>query len=171
MTWSHPALPGEDAQISDDQAYSGTNSLVILSNNDVLLYTNLNSGHYLVEFWMYILDGKLGYYNFQQVYTGDTTGVWAFSAYFYSGGVGNLVIAAQQFPFEWTEGEWFTCSHEIDIDSDTASIFIGGTEIYSWPWSTAQGVPPANLDGIDFYGLPDPPGSQYYLDDVSIVAL
>jgi hypothetical protein len=167
ICWSDPPLPDEPAYVSDTMALSGKLSLNIVDNNDVVWLLEFKDGHYQIEFDMFIQKGKVGYYNFQQVFAQ----VWAFEMYFYSGGVGNCIIAGKQYSFEFTEGGWLKATLDVDIDADTATILIDDVEVITWPWSTAQGTPPGACYGIDFYGAPDPPGSDYYMDNVRYRAL
>ena len=172
VAWSDPALPEEDAMISDTQSYSKPNSLYLVDNNDVVTLFNFVDGAYQIEFMAFVEDGKLGYYNYQQVFTGDSAGVWGCELYFYAGGVGNFVIAGKQYPFKFKADAWFHNKTVIDIDNDVATVWVDDVEVYSWQWSLAQGgTPPGNFDAIDFWGNPDPPGSGWYLDDVKVWAI
>jgi len=61
-----------DAQISDEQAHSGSNSVHIYAATaaggpmDVVLLAGLDEGVYDASMWMYIPDGSSAYYNVQE---------------------------------------------------------------------------------------------------------
>ena len=167
ITWSDPPLPDEPAYVSDKMALDSLLSLRILDNNDVVWLLEFESGHWLIEFDMFIMAGKTGYYNFQQVFAT----VWAFEMYFYDGGVGICRIAGKDYKFTFKSGDWLKATLDVDIDNDEATILIDDVEVFTWPWSTAQGEPPGACYGIDFYGAPDPPGNDYFMDNVRYKAL
>ena len=64
-TWSNLPCSLEDAYISDDFAYSGVNSVHIVTNNDQVknLDTYFTSGVYEISLMIYIPIGADGYYN------------------------------------------------------------------------------------------------------------
>jgi len=63
-TWSNAPCGGEDPFVSNNFAYSGSNSVVIAPNNDLIKHHGqLTSGRWYISFQMYIPAGKAGYFN------------------------------------------------------------------------------------------------------------
>ncbi|MBP9221509.1 MAG: hypothetical protein KBF42_08995, partial [Chitinophagales bacterium] len=68
-TWSGVEGGAEDGVISTDQAYSGSNSMLVSEGgvNDIILKLgDLSSGKWRLEWQMYVPDAKTGYYNIQE---------------------------------------------------------------------------------------------------------
>lgn len=138
-TWSNAPGGAEDPMVSADQSISGTRSVVIEGTNDaVLLLGDKVTGAYAVEFKVYIPTGFLGYFNILQLFNGASS-EWGMQAYFDAGGLG-LVDAggAGAGVFTYSYNTWIPVKCNIDLNADFAELFINGTSVVTWVWSTGS---------------------------------
>lgn len=173
-TWSNNPGSSEDATISTEQANSGTQSVKVANANmDIILpLGNKTSGKFNVSFYYYIPSGFGGYYNLQHFQAPGNQ--WANEVYFGDGGSGNIVANNITTNFTHANDQWILIENHVDIDNDTAALFIDGTHIVTWPFATqaSGGAGAAQLGGVNFYG-----GSitgqipTYYFDDVTFTEL
>ncbi|MBU0727863.1 T9SS type A sorting domain-containing protein, partial [Patescibacteria group bacterium] len=161
-TWSIlPCDPVEDAYISDNYAYSGTNSAVIVQNNDeVKPLGSQTSGKWDIGFMVYIPAGHSGYFNTLSGFTPNPF-QWAMECYFDVGGGGRLEIATSE-TFTWTEDTWQLVRLVIDLDTDLAEFWFNGSMVASWQW-TRGGSINLQLDANDFFGATF--NDEMYIDD------
>jgi hypothetical protein len=175
-TWSSLPGTGEDALISDAQAYSGSNSVLVDETDGatdlIMLLGDKISGVFEVNWYMYIPGGFAGYYNLQHY---QAPGIeWAMEVYFNTDGTAVLKAEGQDIPFNYTHDVWFSVVNYVNMDIDTARMFIDGVMIDEWKWSTQSGGSAGanQLGGVDFFA-----GSQgsdvplYYFDDVAYLQL
>ncbi|GAB4318970.1 MAG: hypothetical protein Kow00127_11070 [Bacteroidales bacterium] len=173
-TWSNNPGSGEDALISDDVAYSGTNSVKVDGVTDLILKLgDKTSGKYQLKFWYYIPTGFGAYYNIQHF---EAPGVeWAYEVYFSAAGTGQLDAgSASAATFDYPVNEWFLVDQIIDLTNDQVSLWIDENLVYEWPFSyQSTGTSGTNqLGGVDFYaGAPTGETPMYYFDDVEFVQL
>lgn len=173
-TWSNTPGSSEDATISIEQANSGTQSVKIANANmDIILpLGNKTSGKFNVSFYYYIPSGFGGYYNLQHFQAPGNE--WANEVYFGDGGSGNIVANNVTTNFNHANDQWIFIENHVDIDNDTAALFIDGNHIVTWPFATqaSGGAGTAQLGGVNFYGgaitgqIP-----TYYFDDVTFTEL
>lgn len=173
-TWSNAPGGAEDAVISTLFANSAPNSVLVGSSSDdvILRLGNKTSGKFNVSFYYYIPVGFGGYFNLQHFEAPGNQ--WANEVYFGNNGNGNLEANGVTTNFTHPNDAWFLIENHIDIDNDTAALFINGVHIYTWPFATQAGggVGAAQLGGVNFYG-----GSisgqtpKYYFDDVTYTEL
>ena len=172
-TWnSVPGDPVTDPFVSTDFAASGVNSVLIVTDNDLVhVISNYTTGKYSIRFKMYIPTGFDGYFNTLQEFLGASTVNWGMQVYFYAGGTGNIDGgAALAQPFTFTHDTWMDVEVVVDHDIDWAEFHLNGTLIHSWQWSLGTfGTPQINqLGGSNFYGNDDPSTiepAKYYIDD------
>lgn len=166
-TWANAPETAEDAQISDEQAHGGTNSLKIYQTAaaggpmDIMMVAGLDGDVYDVSFWMYIPTGFAGYYNIQE---NQEPGVgWAFESSFSTDGTMTVVsdgleVANGTFPLD----TWFQMGHLVDMDSDNITLSIDGASLGSFLFDSPFG-------GINFYGVGDGVTTgTYFIDDLTI---
>lgn len=165
-TWSGTEGGGEDGQVSTDYAFSGTNSMKISeggSNDVLLLLGNQTTGNFILDWWMYIPEGKTGYYNIQQ---SETAGLgWNLELLFglsavgvpSSSGEGVISIPFGAGEFIYPVDEWFKVEHKIDLDANTFEVYIDGV-------FAGSGAFTGNIGSIDFYSVDA--NCRYYVDDV-----
>lgn len=168
-TWSQlPCDPTEDPYVSSNYAYSGTNSTVIVLNNDLVKTHGMQTtGHWYSSFLLYIPTGKAGYFN--QLSTWDPNPQqWGVEVYFDVGGTGRI-IADVTTNFTWQEDTWQQVVVEVDLDSPThdATIWFGSSDpltmLYTWDW-TRGGTYTNQIDANDYFGATA--DDEMYIDNV-----
>jgi hypothetical protein len=169
-TWSIlPCNTTEDPLISSAFAYSGTKSVVIVQNNDLVKrHGNDTTGIHEITLRFYIPSGKAGYFNTLAGFTPNPFN-WAMECYLDSTGNGRLFAgAAAAFPFTYMRNAWQTASVVVNLNVDSARFYINGTFIRQWRWtagSSGSGSP-KRLAANNFYGATA--WDQMYMDDYMI---
>lgn len=164
-TWSGTEGGTEDAQVTNNQASSGTNSIYLSSTSanggpqDVVLDFGplYNSGVFTFQSDFYVNPGKTGYFNFQASQTIGQT--WALNVnfdagdmYIDDGATPNLVVST------YPEASWFTLKIEANLTLKVWKAYIDGNLVGTW----INGV--NSLASTDFFPVQN---SQFYVDDVS----
>ena len=153
-TWTNAPGGSDDGVISNAQAYSQPNSLFIEQGIDqVFPFNNYTSGHYIIEFKLYIpspsqgASGPGAYFNVQHILRSQG----AFECRFDNDGVGRLIVGNGQTSFNYTFNTWIPVQIDIDMDNDQASLTINNNLIHSWPfhYTTATTTGDNRLDGIN----------------------
>ena len=89
-TWSGNPSTGEDPLVSNAYAYSGTNSVNIITNNDLVYeIPNYTTGKYSIKYMMYIPTGNTAYWNILTQF--NPSAAWGVEVYFNAGGAGSLL--------------------------------------------------------------------------------
>ncbi|MDD2963197.1 MAG: T9SS type A sorting domain-containing protein [Bacteroidales bacterium] len=167
-TWSNAPGGSEDAKVKDAYSHSPTKSAVVEGSTDLLLKLgNKTSGLYEVTWWMYVEANKAGYYNFQHF---ESPGVeFAFEIYFNENGSGTLKVEGSDFTFYYPKSVWFEAKHIIDLDNDNIKLYIDGSMVKEWPFSSQASAAGGTLQlgGVDFFaGAATGETPKYYFDDV-----
>jgi len=167
-TWSSlPCDPVEDPFISDNYAYSGSNSVVLVQNNDLVKPLGTQTtGKWDIGFQMYIPQDKWGYFNTLSVTPQNGTTEWAMQVYFEAGGVARMDAgAANAATWNYAYDTWQLCRVIVDLDLDLAEFWFDGVFIYSWQYTLGTfGTPIAlQLDGNNFFGATV--DDEMYVDD------
>jgi hypothetical protein len=155
-TWSNlPCDPTEDAFISNNYAYSGTNSFVVIQDNDLVKPMGTQtSGKWDISFMVYVPVGKEGYFNYMAEFFG-TPQWWALDVYFEPGGSGRLNAGGQNAAtFTYAYDTWQSVEVIVDLNNDIGEFWFDGDSVHSWQWtlgSVGQGVP-LQLDAVNFWG-------------------
>lgn len=170
-TWSNAPGGAEDPMVSADQSVSGTRSVVIEGTNDaVLLFNDLVTGAYAVEFKIYIPTGNLGYFNLLQDFAGASS-EWGMQAYFDQGGLG-LVDAggAGAGTFNYAYNTWIPVKVDVDLNTDFAELFINGTSVVTWVWSSGSFGTGSlkKLDAMNLYAWNVGGTPKAYFEDISL---
>ncbi|MCB0822797.1 MAG: C10 family peptidase [Bacteroidales bacterium] len=172
-TWSNAPCGAEDAYISSDVTYSGSNAVLVSGTNDVVkLIENYTSGLYKISFNMHVPAGYLGYFNALQLFNGANSS-WGMQVFFNEDGTGSIDGGGEgAASFNYTPGSWMFVEVIIDLNGDWAEFKLDGTSVHGWQWSIgAFGQNNLNqLGGVNFYawagkgkGTP-----TYYIDDFMI---
>ncbi len=168
-TWSGAVGGGEDGTVSATMASSIPNALNIVSNNDVvLLFNDLATGRYQLEFKILVTTGNIGYFNLLQDFAGSNS-EWGTQIYFNAGGEGIIDAGSEGVDtFYYSYDTWIDVNMIVDLDDDFSTIYIDGTERVSWKWSTGTfGSGTLNkLDAANFYGTTTGGASNMYFDDI-----
>ncbi len=190
VVWDYNSGGPLDAVISDAQAFSGANSLLVETDDDLVLELGtLAEGAYQIDFQIYVPSGNVGYFNIMQRFWSEeesSSGAegynfWGVNVWFDDGGTGVVVAGGQDPRFNYTQDVWVAVSALIDLDANEATMSIGGEEVHSWAWDLdilgIGGVLNCpRLGGVDFHGIStdsndDEASARYYIDEVSVVRL
>ncbi|MEJ2537685.1 MAG: choice-of-anchor J domain-containing protein, partial [Calditrichia bacterium] len=135
-TWSGLPGSGEDAFVSDAHAYSGSNSVVVVQNNDLVkLLGQQTSGMWKISFQVYIPTGKAGYFNTLSGFTPNPF-EWGMECYFDVGGGGRLLGgSATAVTFTYAVDTWQLVEVIVDLDNDMAQFWFDGAMIHEWQWT------------------------------------
>ena len=174
-TWNNAPGTDEDAYISTEQAASGSNSLKIEGNNDIIYpFDNQTSGVFEIDFKYYIpSDGNGAYFNIQHyVQPGQE---WAFECAFYINGMGFFYQNDNRIIFSFPNDAWFPIKVRIDLDNDSLALFINEENIETWPFSYSINgeIGVCQLGSLNFFAgsaMPNTHGT-YYVDDFVISQL
>lgn len=171
-TWTNnPCNLTEDAFVSNGYSFSGSNSLLLVQNNDVVreIGTPINSGIAEVNFQVYIPTGKSGYFNTLTNFSPPNYG-WAMQVFLNSNGTGTIdAQGANSASFTFPHNQWFPVKIIADLTADSGKFFIDGNLIRRWKWSkgTFGTSNDKRLDGNDFYGYTAT--DEMYIDDYNII--
>lgn len=170
-TWSNLPGSGEDPFVSNAQALSGANSVVIAQNNDLVrVHGQKTTGSWGISFYFYIPSGKAGYFNTLAGFTPNPFN-WGMECYFDVGGGGRLLGgSATAVTFNWTPNTWQHADVTVDLDNDLAQFSLDGNVIHTWQWTlgASGGTSPLRLDGTDLFGATA--NDEMYIDDYLVEA-
>ena len=157
-TWSGTTGAGDDAEVTNAQASSSSNSLYLnnADGDDIVLPFGraFSTGYFAYSMDMYIVTDA--YFNFQ---SDVTIGIgWAFDV-FLSGGIidvqiGGLTYLTGSYPTG--SPIWFNIEFKGDLDNDTLELFTNGNS-----QGTFQITSP--LAAVNIYANT---GNEYYIDNV-----
>ncbi|MBN2892254.1 MAG: T9SS type A sorting domain-containing protein [Bacteroidales bacterium] len=155
----------EDGTISNTYSVSPSNSMNVVTNNDVVLqFGDLSTGRYRIDFDYLVQSGKNGYFNMLYAFNGSSS-EWAYEVFFYQPSTGYLSVNGDDYEFSYTTNTWMHFRIFIDLDNDMASLFKDDVEIASWQWT-------GNLDATNFFGwAEDGMTCGYFVDNVELYSL
>jgi hypothetical protein len=168
-TWSGTPGGGDDAYITNEQALSPDNSVVVEGASDlVLIMDDYTEGVCIVDFDLYIPTGFCGYWNLQKTSTPGQE--WGFQVQFDAtgtasadaGGEASLVYA---FDFD----TWIHQKIIVDLDNDIAYYYVDGEFMIDYQWSTGCFGDPGlvQLGGMNLYAWASAGNSpKCYFDNV-----
>ena len=183
-TWSGVEGGAEDADVVDDYAFSGDQSLLINDNGivDMIALTPSApmSGIYTIQFYAYIPAGKSGYFNMQAALT-PSGSAWnqalmGGNVYFNCSGAtpglggvtGQIDCSAYDQSFGYPEDQWFKVTNVYDINSQSWDMFIDDTQfVIAQPFAFGPQVF-IELAGLDFYSASN--NNEMYLDNLTMAA-
>ncbi len=152
----------DDAPITTEQAHSGTKSLKIQGEGsggpaDIILPfggSQLTSGTFDLEMYVFVKDGADAYFNFQ----GNTTlgEVWSENFYFNANG---SFTGDFSFRGSYQQAEWVKLNVKIDLSNNIWSFFLNDTYIGSYKNEVNK------IASMDIFPTSDK--SSFYVDDVS----
>lgn len=165
VTWTAGVEGTEqDAQITDEAALSGTQSLKIFGNvpggpMDVVLVAGLE-GAFEFTFYVMVPQGNSGYYNFQENQVPGTG--WAFECILNANGTISYNVDGTSFASStFVPGVWLKVTHLIDTDSDLMNLYLDDVFLAQLPYDGAQ------IGGLNLYSAGDQSTvPTYYIDDV-----
>ena len=175
-SWSGNAA--EAIEVSNDEASGGSLSGYIgdTGQDALLLLGNKTSGTYTVQFDMLIPADRWAFYGFMD--NEDTESAFSLSMYgnFFTEIAGELAWGynndADEFvplgTSEFNADEWFTVTHEINLDNNSVVIKKDDVVIYDGDFFSAE----SSLGQIDFWSLnntTDGNNNTYYIDNIQYV--
>lgn len=181
-TWSGVQGGAEDADVVDDYALSGEQSLLIGDNviTDMILLTPSApmNGKYTIQFYAYIPAGRSGYFNMQAALTPNNSewqqALMGGNVYFNCSGstpglggvTGQTDCSVYDQEFGYPEDQWFKVTNIYDIDAQTWDMQIDGTTfVTAQPFSFGPQVF-IELAGLDFYSASN--NNEMYIDDITL---
>ena len=171
-TWSNAPGGAEDALVTDVEASSPSNSVVVELNQDlVLIMDDYTSGVYTYEMKMFVPTGYCGYYNLQVTNVPGTG--WAFQIYFQTDGTALADAgAAGALTYAFNHDEWMDLKIVVDLDTDWATYYHDGVEMIGWQYTLGTfgaGIP-LSFGGVNIFGGANSGGPgdtpMFYFDDV-----
>jgi len=162
-TWGGTTGTSEDVRISDEQAYSGTNSIKFSSTSpnggpaDVVKYftgEKLTTGVLKTNMQMLVETGA--YFNYQGEIAIGTT--WSMNAFFEANGRGRITGSGNGdiLSFEYPTGEWFDWNMVINFDANKWQLEVNGVCVGSFA------NPDNSIASIDIYPVN---GNSFFIDD------
>lgn len=172
-TWS--AAPGgaEDGTISSAKAHSGTKSILIANNNDLVLKLgSKTTGRYAIEWYMLVDSSKVGYFNMLNLFSGNNS-VWNFEAYILKDTFRLGAADANIYTLPFKSNVWHQFKIIVDLDDNFSSMYVDSIELVNFKWGSGVfgNVSNLKLDGIDFYGWNTGGTCNYYFDDLKYTQL
>lgn len=180
-TWSQAPGSAEEASVSTEQAYSGTNSGKWVSTavgggpvDMVVQLGNQTSGIWNIDFRMYIPTGKGGYFNILQAFSGAAS-TWATEISFpANGNVNQLLSGVSTTVGTYPSDTWFPVHITVDLSANQAELQVNGTTLNAWQFSlnAAAGAPGiAQLGALNLYAYAGGTDQcTYYLDDLVVAS-
>ncbi len=170
-TWNNSPGSAEDPMVSSDHSVSGSKSVLIEGTNDVvLLFNDLVTGAYAIEFNAYIPQGFYGYFNILQDFNGPSS-EWGMQAFFDQGGLGTVDAGGQGAGvFTYAYDTWIPVKIDVDLNNDFAELFVNGNSVVTWVWSGGvfgQGAL-NKLDAFSMYAWNENGTPKAYFDDISL---
>ncbi len=161
-TWGGTTGTSEDVQISDEKAFSGSNSIKFVAvgsggPQDVVKYftgSKLTSG--VLQTNMQLLVETSAYFNYQAEMTIGTT--WAMNAFFEADGKGRITGSGNGdiLTFDYPTGEWFDWKMVINFDANKWQLEVNGTCVGSFE------NPDNSIASMDIYPVA---GNSFFIDD------
>ncbi len=183
VPWNGVAGGVNDITISDEESFSAPHSLKFASVNPdgdgdvVLKLDDKVNGIYEIEFKIQIGEGATegGYFNMLHVLPPNAE--WAFSLIFLPDStLGFSWNGAGTILGSYTKGTWMDIKVKVNLDVDSAHMFLNNTLLTGWQWSIKEdgGQGLVQLAGLDFYTYAGGgAGSSvlFYVDDVKFTEI
>ncbi|MGI9014839.1 MAG: hypothetical protein ACR2GY_11410 [Phycisphaerales bacterium] len=167
---------GVDANVTNAQARSGTQSILMEPGDDVVHQTNKTSGKWEISWWTYIPTGATGetYFIILNSYFDDTNCIAAqanWSAQVRIDADDNVVNAefVDEDVAPLIRDQWVQVRAIIDLDNDVHDIYYGGCRIAagrSWSEGTSGGGA-VSIEAVDMYNQDC---TEVYYDDFVFAA-
>ncbi|MCF7794707.1 MAG: T9SS type A sorting domain-containing protein [Candidatus Cloacimonetes bacterium] len=170
-TWTNSPGGSEDVVVTDAQANSPSNSILVEENNDlVFIMEDYYAGVYSMDLDMYVPSGYSGYVNLQKTTTPGEE--WGFQAYFMTDGNASIDAGAEAAAvFPYSHDEWMDLRIVVDLDNDWADFYVDGELEIGWQWTLGTFGTPGllQLGGMNIWGgansaTTDTP--MFYVDNV-----
>jgi hypothetical protein len=161
-TWGGSTGTSEDVRITDENAFSGTNSIKFVAvgaggPQDVVKYftgDKLTTGVLKTNMQMFVETGA--YFNYQAEVAIGTT--WAMNAFFEANGKGRITGSGSGdiLTFDYPIGEWFDWNMTINFDANKWQLEVNNICVGSFE------NPDNSIASIDLYPVS---GNSFFIDD------
>jgi len=182
-TWSNAPGTNEDALITTEQSATPPHSAKCTYGTDLVFKAgDKTSGIYTIDFDMYIPGTVPAYFNLLHIFDRGNDGQdseWTIGVYFnipagnpYGLPAGTYITQNDiNTTFTPLSNTWFHVAFLVDLDSDVATISIGGNLLLTWQFSLNEngGVGTRQLAALDFY--PILPASVFFFDNFKYASL
>ena len=162
-----------NVDISDEQANSGTHSMKVEMNDDIVaLLGKLDEQGNEVSFMQYIPSGSGAYFNLQHNYT-NTAGSWMIESYATPNGLATFGSAGAVINYPIVYDQWAEIKFIFNFITGQAEFSYNGTPIATFfiiATANGAGLGINQLNAINFFGTCAPAGctSLAYYDDVQV---
>jgi len=134
-TWTNnPCSASEDAYVSNTFSFSGSNSLKIVQNNDIVkeIGAPISSGIAEINFQVFIPTGKSGYFNTLTNFDPPNY-AWAMQVFLNANGSGTIdAQGANSAAFTFPQNQWFPIKIVADFTADSGKFYLNGNLIRRW---------------------------------------
>jgi hypothetical protein len=170
QTWTGPSGTGEDPFVTNVRAYSGSNSVVVVQNNDfVKTFGSVTTGKWRMSFRMFIPPARAGYFNTMAGFRPNTNN-WGMQVFFNTNGNGTIDADGQSSAsFSYAQGQWLPVEVVVNLNIDSAYFYLNNVLIRQWQWTrgTFGTGSPLRLDANNFYGATA--NDSMYVDDYRFI--
>lgn len=165
-TWSGTQGGGDDLNVANTDAHSGTNSLYFTSTattggpSDIILPLSgpHNKGTFVYTHWMKVGTGKKAYFNFQG--TNTNGGTYAMNYTFGTNGTLQIDDATKPtLSATYPQNTWFEFKLQANLNTNDWELFIAGVSQGKFQNSTFQ------IASIDYFASDNT--NSFWIDDVS----
>lgn len=167
--WGWNDVPAAAAVVSDDQAFSGTNSVLVTAGTDAVhpFTGKFTSGQFTVTAQTWVDSSRFdqsAYFILNNEYVDNGAQEWIIQTYWSATTdmVEDLQRPNTDTPQPIVYDQWVELRIEIDLDGDTQTTFYNGAEVSTGQLLTRGG--PAEIANIDLYSE----GGTMYFDDITI---
>ncbi len=173
-TWENQPCSGQDGLITNDFSSSGSQSLLILENDDVVRdLFNKKSGKWYINFKVFIpSNGNYssgstgGSFGFMSQFEPNVLNEFGISGDFLSNETVRLVTPSNSTKtFPYNKNTWNQVLLVVDLDNNNMEFYFGNllllNQIYEGPWTSSRNAT-MQLAGIDFWGNAS---DEMYIDD------
>lgn len=167
--WPDPTASPTDAQVSDEESFSSSNSMKLREQSggledDVLVNLgNKTSGMWVFKWMMYVPAGQNAYWNIQENESIDPAAQWNGEFYVGSttsgGSAGVISHNDSSNTVAYPEDTWFEIEIIVDLDESTLTIIVDGEEFLDEETYAGN-----QLGAINYYSTDA--DTTFYVDDI-----
>lgn len=165
-TWKAKPGTAEDVKVTNAKAHSGKNSIYFTSSlttggpTDVILPLGgvYNSGNFVMDMWMFVETGKVGYFNFQETATPGTS--WTMDMNLNSDGTFKILNTTDGtlLTGNYSQNQWNEIQLKVNLNTGSWELLINGTSKGKFTNSINA------IASLDLFAMAN---SSFYIDDIS----
>lgn len=164
-------FPSSEIASNGDNNYLHVQQGADSEPNVIYDLNNRTEGRYRLSWRMWVEEDFEGSYNILHALPDEVgqDALWAYHVFFRNNGLGELYIGDSQGEpsdtFFFQHHRWLNVVNIIDIDRDSAELWINHQFIAEWKFDRTQnsGLPSKNLAGINFFASDH---TNYKIDDI-----